>query len=604
MRHIYPDRPSAAVAPMTDGQAARAKAQARTFGAPRVLVRENPAGGDGTLAAGSRPEADAVAGDAMDRYGVPRLRLILSAAALLIICVDPSEPDRNVPFTYTTLSLYTLYSTVVYLAAARRWMLPKGAAHWIDMAWHTLLVSLSSGTNSLFFFFYFFDILVASFRRGAAEGLRVTVASAALFSCVGYAVASATDFELNRFLLRPVYLLVLGYMIAYWGGLENRLKRRLALLEKVTVLSNPRFGVEQTIWSALERLREHYDANECLLVLADGADRGYRFYQARRGDTHRPNTDSCAAEMAAALLTPPYSLAMLVDRRRILSRRGPSVYVRDVVSGATSRMLPEAARVVVSALDAGAVATVPCRYHHEAIGRLYVTGRAGTFDISDLDFLMHAMQATFQVTDNVRLIDSLASDAAENERKRIARSIHDTVIQPYIGLQLGLHAIVKRMTEGDNRVQTDVERLLALIDAEVKRLRHYIGDLKGMPEQHTDVMLAVRQFASRFAEATGIDVEVDGPANLAVNDRLSTALVAMAAEALSNIRRHTTAHHAAVVVSRTARTVELTVENDSGDNEAGPFDPQSLEEHAQALGGSLSVHCSPGTTAVVINIPL
>src|SRR5262245_32545494 len=574
---------------MTDSEATRIKDQARTLGAPRTCPVE--------------ANAVAVAGDAMNRHGVPFLRLILSSVALLILYIDPSESTHR-SFTSATLTLYTLYSAGVYLAVARRWMSPKGAAHWIDVAWHTVLVSSSGGSNSLFFVFYFFDILVASFRRGAAEGLRVTAVSAALFTSVGYAVAPRSDFELNRFLLRPVSLLMLGYMIAYWGGLENQLRRRIALLKDVTVLSNPRFGVYQTIWSALEKLRDFYDADECVLALADGADRGYRLVQARRGDTYRSHTDSCSSEMAAVLLAPPYSLAMLVERRRVWSRRGSRVYVRDVVTNQTSRALPEAARVTVSALDAGAVASVPCRYHHEAVGRLYVSGQAGTFDISDLDFLMHAVQATFQVTENVRLIDRLASDAAGNERKRIARSIHDIVIQPYVGLQLGLQSIVRRLTEGDNAVQADVEQLLALIDAEVKRLRHYIGDLKGMPDQQTLVMRAIKQFGERFAEVTGIDVHVDGPTNLALSEGLSAALFAMTTEALSNIRRHTTARHAAVVVSSTSQTVELRVENDCGDDATGSFDPQSLEEHALALGGSLGVHRSAGSTAVVISIPL
>jgi hypothetical protein len=319
------------VAPMTGSQAIRVKDRARTLGAPRT----------------SRVEADAppVAGEAMDRHGVPFLRLILSSVALLILYTDPSE-SSHLSLTYTTLLLYTLYSAGVYLAAARRWMLPKGAAHWIDVAWHTVLVSSSGGSNSLFFVFYFFDILVASFRLGAAEGLRVTAVSAALFTSVGYAVAPASDFELNRFLLRPVSLLVLGYMIAYWGGLENQSRRRIALLKDVTVLSNPRFGVYQTIWSALERLRDYYDADECLLALADGADRGYRLVHARRGDTCRSHTDSCSSEMAAVLLAPPYSLAMLVERRRVWSWWGPRVYVRDVVTNQTSRALPEAATVM------------------------------------------------------------------------------------------------------------------------------------------------------------------------------------------------------------------------------------------------------------------
>src|SRR5215212_5594571 len=102
------------------------------------------------LAAARAGERDAdpvkVAGHAMDRRGVPLLRLILSAAALAIIFVDPAEPDRHVPFTYATLALYTLYSAVVYMASVRNRPVPRGIAHWIDVAWHTLLISLSNGT--------------------------------------------------------------------------------------------------------------------------------------------------------------------------------------------------------------------------------------------------------------------------------------------------------------------------------------------------------------------------------------------------------------------------------------------------------------------------
>jgi len=273
------------------------------------------------------------------------------------------------------------------------------------------------------------------------------------------------------------------------------------------------------------------------------------------------------------------------------------------VTGGTLRELPESARLVVSALDADSVATVPLRYHHEAVGRLYVTGRARTFDISDLDFLSHAMHATLRVADNVRLIDRLASEAAEHERKRIARSIHDTVIQPYIGLQLGLGSVLHRLKEGDRLVETDVGRLLSVIDAEVHRLRHYVADLKGMPDERIAFMPAITRLARQFTELTGIDVNVDGPANLALSDRLGAELFEMTAEALSNVRRHTGAHRAEVVVRRTDHAIALRVENDAG-GEVQPFDPRSLGEHAHALGGSLDIHRSGGTTAVVISIPL
>ncbi len=79
--------------------------------------------------------------------------------------------------TDTALGLYTVYSTMLYLASGRRGVaqplrfLPavlirqfSGRMYWADVAWFTLLIALSSGTNSIFFFGFFFAILVASFR--------------------------------------------------------------------------------------------------------------------------------------------------------------------------------------------------------------------------------------------------------------------------------------------------------------------------------------------------------------------------------------------------------------------------------------------------------
>ena len=156
--------------------------------------------------------------------------------------------------------------------------------HWLDVAWYLLLIALSSGTSSIFFLFFFFAILVASFRYGFAQGLGVTVLSASLFTGIGYLTApAAPTFELNRFLLRPIYLLVLGYMIAYWGGREMTFKRRLAFLKEVNRLSNPRFGVDQTICSIMERLRDFYKADACILLLSSASSADYFMRRAEYG---------------------------------------------------------------------------------------------------------------------------------------------------------------------------------------------------------------------------------------------------------------------------------------------------------------------------------
>src|SRR4029078_4049591 len=134
----------------------------------------------------------------------------LASSALLIIYIDPAEPDRFVSATYTALVLYVGYSLILFVASPPRSSILKqllSYAHWIDVFCFTVFIALSSGTNSIFFFFYYFSIIIASFCSGFNSGLAITLVSATLFTVVGYLTAPA-DVAINRLLLRPVSLLI------------------------------------------------------------------------------------------------------------------------------------------------------------------------------------------------------------------------------------------------------------------------------------------------------------------------------------------------------------------------------------------------------------
>ena len=84
------------------------------------------------------------------------LRLILSAAALLIIYIDPTDPNRYVRATYGSIMAYTFFSLLVYLTARQRTNFPNHILRlliWFDIACFTALISMSSGTSSVFYFF-------------------------------------------------------------------------------------------------------------------------------------------------------------------------------------------------------------------------------------------------------------------------------------------------------------------------------------------------------------------------------------------------------------------------------------------------------------------
>ena len=196
-------------------------------------------------------------------------RAMLALSALLVILIDPIEGQPYTSLAYATLILYSFYSAVLlFLSVRQTQLLPVRYLHWFDLGWFLLLIAFTRGSSSIFFNYFFFAILVASFGWGYLSGLRVTLTCAFLFVVVAFLTATAgMTTELNRFLLRTIELLILGFLIARWGGFKINLRNRLQLLKEVTVLSNARFGIDRTISSILESLRTFFEADACLLLL-------------------------------------------------------------------------------------------------------------------------------------------------------------------------------------------------------------------------------------------------------------------------------------------------------------------------------------------------
>src|SRR5437867_3763177 len=151
-----------------------------------------------------------------------------------------------------------------------------------DITVCTVLISLSTGTNRIFFFFYFFAVLVGAMRGGSSFGFGLTIISALLFTVFGYIARPEETLEPYRFLLGPLWLLALGCIISYWAGGEIRLKSKLALLKELSLTANPRYDVDRIIAGFMERLLVFYNTDTCVLVLADPNAQTYRLHRATR----------------------------------------------------------------------------------------------------------------------------------------------------------------------------------------------------------------------------------------------------------------------------------------------------------------------------------
>lgn len=539
------------------------------------------------------------------------LRVALAVAGLLIYVADASEHPARRPFAAAVLALFLAYSLVAYVMGARRKKyVAASLAPWIDFGWVTMLLAVSEGTSNIFYPLYLFPILHASFGEGFRAGFRVALASAAGYAGVGVlTVPRGVDLDLSSFVTSPLYLLLLGCLTAVWGGYEVRSRARLALLRDVTALSNLRFGVDRTEAHLLEAVRAFYDADACWLLVGDERTKQRWARAATRGTGAANERTEIPAALGETLL--PAAGAFLADARLRWSGRW-IMHVEEGDPESGERRAPGdpgAALRVAEALEAGALLSVPFRYHASAAGRLYVVRRrARRFDLGELDFLRHLMGQVVPVIENLRLVDRLASDAGMEERRRIARDLHDSTIQPYLALRVGLAAADNAYAAGRaDEAASRVRRLLELADGEIETLRGYLSELRGGEGTASGAVLdaGVRRFCSRFSEATGIAVDVLTAGHPVRNDRLAAEVFQMVAESLSNVRRHTSAGRCEVRVEVVEDRLRLTVTNDGADPGAPDFYPRSLGERAAALGGTARVeHPRPDTTAVCVDIPL
>jgi len=575
------------------------------------------------MATNGRKPKDTEVLTAIDDRKIATLRLLLATSVLLIISLEPWEPDRHVWLTNLCLVFYTVYSAVIYAVTLWRrsfsWRVFVGLKA-ADLALFTVLISLSTGTNSLFFFSYPFAVLIGAMREGRAFGFGLTIISAILFTVFSYISAPEGAQELNPLLLRPLGLLVFGYIIAYWAGAEFQLKRRLALLKEMSLTANPRFDVGRIIGGFMERLLVFYNRDGCVLALADPQGPSYRLHRATR---QYPAAGGDSVEIQTENECPLLDLARYgagVYRERDSMFRNRSIYRRcDLKSAQTTKWTLQSDSRIAEWLDARSFITAPICYRGKNLGAICLTStRPDAFDLDDAIFLQQIVDQVIPVLENVRLVDRLAAEAADEERRKIARSIHDRVIQPYLGLQMGLDAVQQSLrselhernaglppTKGLRSAKL-LEQLSTMTKEGVEELRDYVYGLRRPSGRQMNLVDSIRRFACQFADVTGIDVHiVNRLTHVFIGDRLAAEVFQMVTEALSNVRRHTKANHVVVHLEAVKDMLIIRCDNDSSDeNSQRRFHPVSIADRAEALGGRIFVRSEDGYTKVQVELPL
>lgn len=540
------------------------------------------------------------------------MRLALAASAFMSRFVDSALGMPAAPITWLVFFGYVLYSMALFgLGIHTHWFARSRMTCWLDLIWVSAMVVCAGGSSSYLFPFLFFVILTASFRWGFEMGIRIVLATAAMHALTAliHPVAS----EILSDLLRVTFLLSLGYMIAYWGGSEMTHKRRLAMLRDVSDLSNPRFGADHTIVSVLEKTAAFYNAPRCVLITRDHGSSKWSLRTTNRSAGRCSNTQEDIANIVATQLMalPPahkvlYTQPLLPFLHAFCGKRACLDF--NDATGLWENGDTDAAERLAALLETRSFISAPLSLR-KGEGRLFVTAAVvpgAEFRKSDVLFLGDIAAQAFPVIETIQLLDRLASDAGERERERIGRDLHDSAVQPYIGLKHGISA-VRNKAAADNPLCGDLDRLVAMATDVIADLRRFASALKSPAQARTPLFQkALQRQAVHMREFYGIDVSIEVAGTCNMNDRLAGELFQIVNEGIANICKHTDATTCAVTIATVERNLIVRIDNDrAGRSEPVPvFTPRSISERVAALGGTAHVACVPERTEIHVAIPV
>lgn len=257
---------------------------------------------------------------------------------------------------------------------------------------------------------------------------------------------------------------------------------------------------------------------------------------------------------------------------------------------------------------------LPVAAHDEVYGNLYLTDKIGWSEFTqDDEALVRAFaQAAGIAIENARLHQRVQEIAVLEDRDRIARDLHDAVIQRLFAIGLSLQGVARPPLAED--VLDRLRQAIADIDDTIRQIRSSIFELASTGVSR-GTRASVLALVHELRPVVGFDVSVtfDGPVDTAISEEVTEHLLFAVREALTNVGRHAQASHASVVLGVAEGICTLEVSDDGrgmaatggGETRGGGLGMANLRRRAEKLSGEVVVGTpASGGTSLLWRVPI
>lgn len=248
------------------------------------------------------------------------------------------------------------------------------------------------------------------------------------------------------------------------------------------------------------------------------------------------------------------------------------------------------------------------------VGRLYLTNKQGADEFGEADqalvevFALHAGIAI----ENARLHDQVRRLAVVDERERISRDLHDSVIQAIYAQTLALDDVPEIATTDPDEAGRRVDGAIDALHLVIRDIRNFIFGLRPVLLESGDLGQGLEHLATELRRSGGVAVAVsveDDHGHLARLPIETVAeLLAIVREALSNVARHAGATNCRVLLASEPDLLRVEVHDDgrgfdaSRRGEGGHHGLANMRSRGESLGATFEVDSAPdrGTRIIVV----